>query len=105
MFKLGFLSRQLRNNPSREQLAHLGVQSVDRVDVRDIAPHEHAVLVQRNQLSQRRGRGPAEQNRVERAVFLKRTMPRECSVSSLMRLLRIIETDANSIEPEAFATL
>src|SRR6202789_4378167 len=62
---------ELRNDPLGQHLAELDAPLVERVDLPDRPLCEHAVLVKRDQLAERRRGQPVEQNGVGRPVALE----------------------------------
>ena len=68
------LPRELRDDALGQHLAQLDAPLVERVDVPDHALREHDVLVERDQLAERRGRQSRQQQRVGRPVALERAM-------------------------------
>src|SRR5438093_863300 len=68
------LALELRNDPLGEHLAQLDPPLIERVDVPDDALGEHAVLIERDQLSERLGRQPLGEDRVRGTITLEDAM-------------------------------
>src|SRR5437667_11799849 len=71
------LALELRNDPLGEHLAQLDAPLIERVDVPDDALGEHAVLVERDELSERLRREPLGEDRVRRTIALEHSMRNE----------------------------
>src|SRR6059058_5767544 len=65
---------ELRNDPLGQHLAQLDSPLIERVDVPDDALSEHAVLVERDELSERLRRQPLGEDRVRGAITLEDPM-------------------------------
>src|SRR5438034_11759049 len=68
------LALELRNDPLGQHLAQLDSPLIERVDVPDDALGEHAVLVERDELSERLRRQQLGEDRVRGAIPLEDPM-------------------------------
>src|SRR5256885_577471 len=71
------LALQLRDDVLGQHLAELNAPLIERIDDPDGALGEHAVLVQRDELSERLGREPLGEDRVRGAIALEHPMGNE----------------------------
>src|SRR5262245_64168414 len=71
------LALQLRDDALSQHLAQLDPPLIEGVDVPDRALGEHAVLVERDELSERVRREPLGQDRVRRPIALEHPMGNE----------------------------